>query len=93
MGGHNMYETKLRALIEVEYRTKLRINKVKRSFHISDTPKERRTKAKNLSQLNIILSQAQNELDKLQRDDDLEKTENQLTHRESAPTTPNIPTL
>lgn len=93
MGGHNMYETKLRALIEVEYRTKLRINKVKRSFRVSDTPKERRTKAKNLSQLNIILSQTQNELDKLQRDDDLEKTENQLTHRESAPTTPNIPTL
>lgn len=88
-----MYETKLRALIQVKYRTKLRVNKVKRSFHVSDTPKERSTKAKNLRQLNIILRHTQNELDKLQRDDDSEKTENQLTHRESAPTTPNIPTL
>lgn len=93
MGGHNMYETKLHALIDDIYRIKLRIDKVRRSFRVSDTPKERRAKAKNLSQLNIILSQAQNELDKLQRDDNLEKTENQLTHRESAPTTPNIPTL
>ena len=93
MGGHNMYETKLHDLIDDIYRIKLRIDKVRRSFRVSDTPKERRTKAKNLSQLNIILSQTQNELDKLQRDDNLEKTENQLTHRESAPTTPNIPTL
>lgn len=93
MGGHTVYENKLLALIDDRYRIKLRINKVRRSFRVSDTPKQRRNKSINLRQLTILMKHTENQLDVLQRGDNSEKTLNQLSHRESAPTTPNIPIL